>query len=306
MPSREVGIERAVWSFWSRPFLAHAHDRWASQRFHLLSWVLSFFTIAARFPTTALVTDDAGAQLLVDDLELPFDDVSTSLNKLSAADARWWVLGKLHAYREQNAPFIHFDNDVFLWKPLPASLRQAAILTQNPEYAPTTDETFYKPTRFTKAVAGSGGYLPPELYAYVRGGGATALCMGVFGGCDVDYLTRYADRSIATIQHADNVSVWDGLGIGLAEQLLMEQYYIAAYWADLCHNNAHRPQLRHLFASQQEAFSPSASRRLGFTHLIAAAKRQPAVAQLIEDRVQADYPSQYKRACGAASACDQV
>ena len=32
---------KAVWSFWSKPFAAHRHGSWASEKHHLSAWVLS-------------------------------------------------------------------------------------------------------------------------------------------------------------------------------------------------------------------------------------------------------------------------
>jgi hypothetical protein len=288
-------IDRAVWSFWSRPFAHDAGQRWASDRFHLLSGTLSVCTVGSQFGSTALVTDDAGARLLVDRLGLPFDSVSTSLEALHRSDHRWWILGKLQAYGEQERPFLHFDNDTYLWRPLPAALLSSDLLAQNPEYAPTSDVTFYKPTAFTASVVGRGGVLPPEWHAYVRGGGATAICTGVFGGCDVDSIRRYAERATSTIQRDENIAVWRAIGVGLPEQVLMEQYYLAAFWADVGNDLGRRAQITYLFSSLEEAYGRTVSRRLGFTHLIAGAKRSPVLEQMVAARLRTDYPEQYER-----------
>jgi len=71
--------------------------------------------------------------MLVDGIGLEFDRVSTSLNALDAHDPGWWALGKLYTYRAQREPFVHLDNDVFLWRPLPERLASAPLLAQNPE-----------------------------------------------------------------------------------------------------------------------------------------------------------------------------
>src|SRR6476646_849506 len=106
---------RAVWSFWTKPFKEHHHDVWFSEKHHLLSWALSFETARKHYPETALITDEEGAELLVGHLGLEFEHVSTELSELRDADERWWVLGKLRAYCVQQEPFVHLDNDVFLW-----------------------------------------------------------------------------------------------------------------------------------------------------------------------------------------------
>jgi hypothetical protein len=294
-------IDRAVWSFWSRPFDGQTHGRWGSDRFHLLTWALSFWTVRALFRSTTLVTDDAGAALLIDQLGLPFDSISTSLEGLAGCDERWWILGKLQAYHEQERPFLHVDNDVFLWRRLPEALLTCDLVGQNPEYAPTSDATFYKPSAFTADVAAGSGLLPPEWHAYLRAGGATAVCTGIFGGCDNEAISQYAERAMWTIQRDENDVVWAGLDVGLREQVLLEQYYLAAYWADVGNDIGHRPEMKYLFSSLEEAYDPAACRRLGFTHLIAHAKRSPALEQLVADRLRSDYPAAYQRVDAVAA-----
>ncbi len=169
-------------------------------------------TASPHFSTTSLVTDDAGAELLVDRLKLPFGTVSTSLNRLRDADPGWWVLGKLHAYRAQQGPFLHVDSDVFLWRALDPSLASADIVAQNPEQAPVTDATFYKPTWFTNFVRDRGGWLPQEWERYVQGGGGSALCAGILGGRRVDFLHGYAEQAIALLESRRNDGIWHAMG----------------------------------------------------------------------------------------------
>jgi hypothetical protein len=290
-----VRVDRAVWSFWTRPLGEHYAAQWASERFHALSWILSFETVSCHFRETALVTDEAGASLLVDRLGLDFDHVSTALEDLSDADPRWWVLGKLNTYRIQERPYIHFDSDVYLWRPLPDRLLTADIATQNREWASTTDVTCYKPSAVTATVVDNGGWLPPAWLAYVRAGGGTAFCTGLVGGCAVDSLHRYADRAIAVIEHEPNRHIWDTFGVGLAHQLLVEQYYLAAFYLDVPGVLGRRLGVQHLFRSEQDAFDNRQSADAGYTHLIARAKLDPVNDERVAERVRRDYPARYAR-----------
>ena len=72
---------RAVWSFWSKPYFA-GYSRWYTDWHHWLGWGLSLHTVSQFYPDTWLVTDDAGARILIDYLQLPFARVSTELRKL--------------------------------------------------------------------------------------------------------------------------------------------------------------------------------------------------------------------------------
>ena|ERR1035437_10813147 len=90
---------RSVWSFWTKLWRERTGTSWPSEQHHLLAWILSFETARKHYPKTSLVTDDAGARMLVDGLGLGFDDVSTELNALADHDPAIWMLGKLRAYR---------------------------------------------------------------------------------------------------------------------------------------------------------------------------------------------------------------
>jgi hypothetical protein len=299
-PPDDLVIGRAVWSFWSRPFETHYRRRWVNDRLHLLSWVLSFCTAQSHFGSTSLVTDDAGARLLVDRLGLPFDRVSTELERLKDADVRWWVLGKLYAYRQQEQPFLHVDSDAYLWKALPRQLMMAPIVVQNPEYAPVSGRTYYKPREFAASVLDNGGWLPSELRAYVGRGGAVAFCTGVFGGTDVDALRQYSTRAIEIIESQQNTPIWQTSGIGLSHEVFVEQYYLGAFCADLTERLGRRLTVRCLFGSMADAFDPPRARHAGFTHLLGPAKGSQDIERLVSDRVRQDYPEFFERCARVA------
>jgi hypothetical protein len=286
-------VNRAVWSFWSAPYTMHYKRTWASDEFHRLSWVLSFQTASAHFPRTALVTDTAGAHLLVDELGLTFDEVDTCLDAIPEARNQLWALGKLYAYRQQREPFVHLDSDVYLWKPLSERLLTADVLVQNPEYAPPTDQTYYHPSSFIRRVQQANGWLPPELSAYLLAGGATAFCTGIFGGTATDLIAEYADRAIAILEHPANEPVWQSGSSG--DMVLVEQYYLAAFCFDCTGRLRYRPRVEYLFDSQEESFSELAASQAGFTHLIAGAKSRQDLHELVRSRVRSAYPEEFAR-----------
>src|SRR4051794_36415912 len=118
---------RAVWSFWSKPYLLRRSPTWRSDLHYLLSWGLSVETARRHYPDTELVTDGEGAAMLIDGAGIHFEKVSTALDDLSFADPNLWTLGKLFTLRMQDAPFVHIDPDCFLWKPLPDRLTLADV-----------------------------------------------------------------------------------------------------------------------------------------------------------------------------------
>ena len=286
----------AVWSFWTKPFYAHHYRMWASEKHHRLAWVLSVETARRHFDKTALVTDDAGAALIVDQLGLRFDAVSTELNCLDDEDSLWWSLGKLYAYRAQTEPFVHIDNDCFLWNPLPERMLQADVLAQSPERFSWSGGTYYRPDVLEPLVESEGGWLPDALawYLSVRGNGAVNC--GVFGGNRLELIRDYADQAIQLVEHPNNQSVWRQCGDRISENLIAEQYLLMA-----CIEHAKWQRkwptcnVQYLFESTDQAFLPGPAARAGFTHMIGLAKADPVLAQRLNQRVRRDYPDYYAR-----------
>jgi hypothetical protein len=281
---------RAVWSFWSRPFRDFHRRTWASERHHLLAWALSVETARRHYPDTALVTDSDGARLLVDALGLPFAQVSTQLDGLAGCDPEWWVLGKLHAYRVQERPFLHLDGDVFLWNALPPDVAVGAVIAQNPEsFDFDGEDSWYRPRAVEAAVVEAGGWLPEEWRRFTASRTGAALCCGILGGHRTDMLREFADRAIRIIGHPANAPAWSRLDDRIGSNILFEQYFLAAFLA------FHGIAPRCLFDSAVESWDPEAARRIGYTHLIGGSKSDPDLARRLEARVRRDHPEYHER-----------
>lgn len=290
-------IRRAVWSFWSKPFQTDRKSFWFSEKHHLLSWVLSFERARQLYPATVLITDDDGVRMLIDGLGLEFATVTTELNALKTQDPDWWVSGKLYAYRSQTEPFVHLDNDVFLWKALPERMLSAPIFAQNPEYFTFGDESaWYRPEVYKATVESTHGWLPEEFNWYVSGRGNQPICCGLFGGNHVAFINYYADKAIQLVEHPQNQGALALLQRKTLDSFMVEQYFLAA--CVFYHQNREKSVYRDvyiecLFNSFEEAFRDA--KNAGFTHLLGGAKRNPLLAEKLERRVAKDYPERYER-----------
>jgi hypothetical protein len=287
----------AVWSFWTKPFRNHHHSMWASQKHHLLAWVLSVETARRHFERTALVTDDEGAHMLVDGVGLRFDCVSTLLNTLSDEDPLWYTLGKLVAYRAQTEPFVHIDSDCFLWNALPERMMLAEVLAQSPETFDWRGGSYYRPEVLPPVIEAERGWLPDELNWYMSFEGNSAVNCGLFGGNNLEFIGGYADRAIRIVQHPANRAVWRHFADRISENLVVEQYLLAA-----CIEHARargtRLDVQYLFESTEKAFEPGHAARAGFTHMLGLAKADRDFARRLDRRIRRDYPEYYAR-CAA-------
>lgn len=294
---------RIVWSLWTRPLVAGGRVGWRSAREHLLSWVLSVGLARRHYADCALVTDDAGAALLIDGLGLEFGHVSLSLNALADHDPDWWALGKLYAYAEQQEPFLHIDGDVYLWEPLPQDLLGAPVIASHPEYL-ELGRSCYRPEVLERDLCAGGGYIPPELARNLPIEGVLrAENCGIFGGNRVDFIHHYAETAKRLVHHPLNQPIWAARPENYSDAILFEQLLLSAC-LDFHRGRAGSPWsdigIRYLFGSYDEAVSTAGSR--GFTHLIAGAKWNDELISGLERRVREQFPDQYARCATAAEA----
>lgn len=303
---------RAVWSFWSRPYHSATGAGWRSPVHHLLAWGLSVRLASAHYPDTMLVTDTPGRALLTGELGLSFGAVSTALDDLADADPRLWMLGKLVAYGIQNGPFVHLDTDVFLWQPLPATLLAAPVFAQHPEDLPASAPG--RPEPVERAFRSSGLPLPAEWRWYrsqPAGGGPgspggtfrEANC-GILGGTNPALIACYARLALDLALNRRYAPAWSALPFDGILNMTLEQFLLAAC-VDYHRFDPASPNrgsyLRYLFESGQEAFSPAAARRVGYTHLLGPAKRHPETTARLTERMRREDPDFYAR-CEYAAA----
>jgi hypothetical protein len=287
----------AVWSFWTKPFTAERASSWYDELHHWLAWGLSVNCARQHYPQTWLVTDDEGARILVDELQLPFTHVSTALNSIAQENPDWWAFGKIEAYRRQEAPFVHIDTDVFLWKRLAIGLEQADIFAQNPEPI-MPGGSCYRPEKLEGAVGWPRrGWLPREWLWYRSSASLRAQCCGIFGGRRVDFIQHYADTAKRLVADRRNRAL--GIRQGKTGQMLLLEQYLLSACLEYHRVRKRSPfcgiEIRYLFETWEDVFRPERATEAGFTHLAAGAKGSLRVARHLERRVREDLPGHYER-----------
>jgi hypothetical protein len=290
---------RAVWSFWSVPHATpYLRRPWQSEFHHALSWSLSVQEARKHYPDTWLYTDDEGARFLVDQLQLPFQHVSTELNALKKEDPQWWVLGKIYTYSLQTAPFVHVDSDVFLWLPLPPRLEQADV------FAHVRDDFvagrgYLRPEQLEIPLQTDGGWLPEE-WRWFRSTRRPLwhLWSGIYGGRRVDFLRYVADSALKVVRAPENVRAMASINRKQGLTHLLEEFMLVTH----IDYHARRPdspfrdiKAEFLFNSPAEATDPHKSSDSGFTHMAGGVKAMPRMAALVESHVRSRYPALFER-----------
>ncbi len=199
---------RIIQSFWSKPFFAdgapelnyRSKGGWISSKIFFMSFALSCLRLAKYYKDVHLVTDLIGKKILIDEMGLPYNSVSTELETLKDFDEGLWALGKLYTYGNQTQPFLHVDSDFFIWQPFEKTLLNSDLIAQNAELFHEMD--FYDV--ICKQVDNTFSYIPKIAGEYVRNGGhlggVSGYNAGIFGGNDVELFKILSQTAFDTIE----------------------------------------------------------------------------------------------------------
>ena len=275
-------IETARMTLWC----AADDERWPEKYQDALLWSLSALLARKWFKRLEVLTDSRGAKFF-DDIELPFDSVSTDLDRFPRYP--FWAAGKIRCYQLANEPFVHLDHDAFLLKPLPRRVLAAAALAQSTES--TMDEDFYPlyqfadlcgdlPFRWRQAIR------PGRRWAFQRES-LPAYNAGILGGNDVEGIQRYAAN---VFRIADKNPRLSGLG-GTHLSIILEQFGFGVELGQsrietLLHNTNPQPY-KPMNDMEQEAID------LGYCHLCGEWKQDAYYRKRVRDRLKVTFPAQF-------------
>jgi hypothetical protein len=287
----------AVWSHWSKPFATRLGAGWPTLAHYLMACVLSVETARPHFKGTRLVTDRVGAEMLVDAVGLDFDDVRLDLSEIDYCDSDWWNLGKVQAYRVQDEPFVHIDNDVFLWNGLPERLVKADVLAQCPEHF-TDVSDYYRLDELEALRRYPYGWLPKEVEwcRSLYGVHQLSLNTGIYGGRRVDFIQYCAELMFEMLEHRGNKDAMALIDDKATVAGLLEMFLPAAcleYHAVRRHSPFRAVEVATLFDSAEQAYIEGVAK--SYTHVIGRSKGNLAFARKLESRVRSHYPRHYDR-----------
>jgi hypothetical protein len=262
-----------------------------------MSCALSVETARKHFARTKLVTDAAGMAMLVDGVGIAFDDVRLDLSEIEEFDPVWRILGKIQAYRTQDEPFVHIDNDVFLWKGLPERVVRADVLAQNPEHF-TDASDYYRLAQLEVIRHYPYGWLPKEIEwcRSLYGVHQRSLNTGIYGGHRVDFIRYCAELLFEMLEHRGNREAFEGIADKSRMAGLLEMFLPAAcleYHAVRPHSPFRTVKTATLFNSAEQAYMYGETEY--YTHMIGWSKGRPNYARKLEARVQSRYPRYYER-----------
>jgi hypothetical protein len=98
----------------------------------LFTTALSVLCASRHFKEVQFYSSDWGIGV-IRPLGLPITDYSNKLNELKTVSKYFWAYGKLIAYADQTKPFVHLDNDVYIFDALAPKILKARLCFQSHE-----------------------------------------------------------------------------------------------------------------------------------------------------------------------------
>jgi hypothetical protein len=250
---------RGVMSLWTKT------PMFVPTRGPMLIQTLAVNLAARVFTETEFVTDRRGADIAAL-LGWPFTRVTTPLDDWPADGlTHIWALGKLVACAQQDRPFVQFDSDVLLFKPLPKRLTRSRLIAQSPDFP------HYYTSRDMRAAQVVADFAP----------GGTAYNAGLLGGSDVALVRAYAWAGL------DLARKFRGCPLnGTTTSMIIEQYQLGVFSRRV---GVEVGTLLPLAPTRKQVS------KAGYAHLTGGAKREDKWIAKAEARLAADFPEAYER-----------
>ena len=235
------------------------------ERGPLLVQTLAVCLAARAFAETEFVTDKLGAEMAAR-LGWSFGQVSTPLEAWPTDGlTHIWALGKLVACTLQEQPFVQFDGDVLLFKPLPKRLTRCRLIAQSPDFP-----NYYTSADMQAALAVAG-----------FGRNITAYNGGLLGGSDVALVRAYAWAGLELAKQFRGSAI-----NGTTTSMIVEQYQLGVFARRV---GVEVGTLLPLHPTRKQIA------KAGYSHLSGSAKREPQWVERVEARIARDFPEAYAR-----------
>lgn len=154
--------------------------------FHWMSMALSCSLLKKHFGFVTLYCNQSAKEIIVDQLKLPYDEV-VIIPDFMEDFTNLWALPKIHTYSCQNEPFIHVDNDWFMFDKLDDNLLSAPLIGQNIEY---DDQNHHR--LIINGLIDIGVKFPLEIQNVLDIGEILNVTnAGVIGGMDISFFKVY-------------------------------------------------------------------------------------------------------------------
>ena len=194
---------KIIQTLWTKPYFKRK-DNFGFDKIKTFfnSLILSVNAAKENHDNVILYTDTLGLKLLESYMDrLPYSKVYTILDELDYIPNFLWAFPKIYVYSLQLKPFLHIDNDFYLWGNVNVDKSKVDIICQNEEIYIKDAHIF---PHYRDALNKIGHLFPPG-YSFKN---ATALNAGIYGALNEKGLNMFrkmyldAVRILQTIEAA--------------------------------------------------------------------------------------------------------
>jgi hypothetical protein len=266
-------IERAIYSLWTKP-MTQGYIGFNSEKALMECFALSLHYSKKWFKEIHFITDIKGKKL-IEKYGLKFDYISTEFDDaLHDVDEREWSLGKIWACKIQDKPFVHIDNDVILFKPLPKDFLAKEAVFQNSEKTYTMQH-YNGMMQYDKEHYEDR----PKWYNVQK---SLAYNCGLLGFNRFDFLDEWWESAI---KHVDYLKQRNGYPFpGAVSPLIYEQQYVGC----LCNEYNYEVGVLTDYSdlpNPPEWIPADLASKLGYTHLLSQSKRKKETEDKVRKRL---------------------
>jgi hypothetical protein len=283
---------KIIQSFWSKPSLDYSEDKnarfnggWSHQKYAFYSFALSALTIKKHYDCVELYTDNYGLELFQDVLQLPYDKIHVNLNALDNYNSKLWAIGKLISCSIQKEPFLHLDNDIFLWDKISYNEEDFDLLAQNLEI----DYPNY--TNAFNFILENFNWIPDEIKeTHKKSNKILAYNAGVIGGKNFDFFKELKLKAFKFID--ENIDFLEKIDVGIFNTIFEQQLGYAL-------TEKNKLKIQFLFDKVEANFEQvidfsSVPINSKYIHCIGFAKKSIFATEQIEARLAYHFPQFYK------------
>ena len=284
---------KIIHSYWSKPYMQRKLDEdngfagWPEKSFHYICQAFSCLKYQ-EFYQVELITDEEGKRQLIDVLGLPYNKVKVVLDELNDYPIELWAIGKLYAYGLQKEPFLHVDNDTFIWSRFSNKIEMGKLVSQHIEYGYPANNQFYS------SIVDQLLYIPESMKKHWKeNGSVTEINAGVFGGSDIDFIKMYVDEAFNFIsKNIENKSFKLISESGMFNTIFEQYLFYCLIWNNKKDLTCVFPEkIVGYFRSVSDFFETPHSET--FIHVLGPCKHDMAISMQMSQRLRYEYPKFY-------------
>lgn len=255
-------------SLWTKPCTNGKAHGYSTVENMVNSIILSSNVIKKKYDNIIFYTDKLGYEWIEPFLDqLPFSKIEVVMDEINWLDDNYWSLGKMYVYSLQKEPFLHIDNDVFIWEKFTDEMLSKDFLFQEIEKFGDKLFNFYD-----KGLKIYGLAIPKEIEVL-----NAAFNCGIFGCLTQEGLKiiqDYYDIGYKFVKKTKVIPNIDKEAISerALASVIIEQVFI---YSLVVKNN-----LTYSLLSDDNY-----KYKIKYTHQIASSKRNPIVEQKIRERI---------------------